>query len=518
MKKKLLYTTAFAICFAGTSFAQVNSPTMYNGTSNNPGSTGSYYGSYATATGFHSLAGGYYSQATGSYSAALGVRTYATNSHAMAFGIDIRSTANRSVTIGSGVGNGLSNALVNNIDRSLMVGFNSTVPTLFVGPSSGGTTTGDVGIGNSAPTTKLDVTGDMRVTERMSVGTSPLSSTLLNMFSTTDRCIYAISGDWSSGIGADIRGGHRGVFGMAGVTITGGVQPSTTYGVWGIADTGKDISCGVHGDGTGTSTGYAYGVWGTALGGGIANYGVYGTGSAGFGPFYAGYFAGDVYTTGLYLPSDEQLKVNVESLSATERLMMLQPKQYNYKTEEFGRMNLPAGVQMGFMAQELEEVFPGLVKETIQPPKVDEDGEIIEEGLTYKAVNYVGLVPVLTATVQEQQKQIEALKERLSQLEGTSTNDPALSLDAVNAELYQNTPNPFSSRTTIRYSVPETAQTASILIFDMNGALKNTLRADVTSEGEVVLDANQMKPGMYIYALLVDGKEVASKRMILTSN
>lgn len=509
---------ALATCIAGTSFAQINSATMYNGTSSSPGTTGSYYGSYATATGFHSFAGGYYSQATGSYSAAMGVRTYATNSHAMAFGIDIRSTANRSVTIGSGVGNGVSNALVNNIDRSLMVGFNSTVPTLFVGSSSGGTTTGDVGIGNSAPTTKLDVTGDMRVTERMGVGTSPLGSTLLNMFSTTDRCIYAISGDWSSGIGADIRGGSRGVFGMAGVTFTGGTQPSTTYGVWGIAGTGEDITCGVHGDANGTSTGYAYGVWGSAYAGGIASYGVYGTGSPGFGPFYAGYFDGDVYTTGLYLPSDEQLKVNVENLSATEKLMLLRPKQYNYKTDEFGRMNLPEGLQMGFMAQELEEVFPGLVKETIQPPKTDEDGEIIEEGITYKAVNYIGLVPVLTATVQEQQQQIETLIERIAQLEGTSVNDPALSLDAANAELYQNTPNPFSSRTTIRYSVPESAQTVSILIFDMNGALKSTLNAEVTSQGEVVVNANQMEPGMYIYALLVDGKEVASKRMILTSN
>jgi hypothetical protein len=518
MKNKLLALTVCTFLMGSTSFAQVNSPTMYLGTTVNPGTTGSYYGTFATATGFHSFAGGYYSVATGSYSTALGVRTHATNSHAMSFGIDVRATANRSMTIGSGVGNGVSNALINNIDRSLMVGFNSTVPTFFVGPSSGGTTTGNVGIGNSAPTTKLDISGDLRVTDRMSVGTSPSSSTLLNMFSTTDRCIYAVSGNWNSGIGADIRGGNRGIFGMAGITITGGTQPSTTYGVWGIAGTGEDITCGVHGDGQGTSTGYAYGVWGSAYAGGIASYGVYGTGSPGFGPFYAGYFDGDVYTTGLYLPSDEQLKVNVENLSATEKLMLLQPKQYNYKTDEFDRMNLPSGVQMGFMAQDLEEVFPGLVKESIQPPKVDENGEILEEGITYKAVNYIGLVPVLTATIQEQQQVIEDLEERLSKLEGTSTNDPALDLEMTNAELFQNTPNPFSTRTTIRYSVPESANTVSILIFDMNGGLKNTLRAEVTQEGSVTVDANELEPGMYIYSLVVDGKEIASKRMIITAN
>jgi len=530
MKKKLFFLTASLMLTCGLTYAQVNSPTMYKGSSVNPGTSGSYYGTNATATGYHSFAGGrfvnatgsysmangLYSDATGAYSYAFGVRTYATNSHAMSFGIDVRATGNRSITIGSGVGNGVSNALVNNIDRSLMVGFNSTVPTLFVGSSSGGTTTGNVGIGNSAPSAKLHVTGDARVTERMGVGAAPISGTVLNLFSNTDRTIYALSGNWNAGVGAEIRGGSRGVFGIAGATFTSGTQPTETYGVWGIGVLGSSLSCGVHGDGTGEPAGYAYGVWGTAIAGGIASYGVYGNGSGGFGPFYAGYFDGDVYTTGMYMSSDERLKENVDDLKVADKLMMLQPKEYTYKTQDFERMNLPEGTQMGFIAQELEEVFPELVKETVQPPKVDEDGKIIEEGITFKTVNYVGLIPALTATVQEQQKTIEELKARIDMLEEGGNSSPGL--DIEKAELFQNTPNPFNTRTTIRYSLPESIQTASILIFDMNGALKETLQAEVSESGRVELSANQLQPGMYIYTLVADGKEVDSKRMIISNH
>jgi len=53
---------------------------------------------------------------------------------------------------------------VNNTASSLMVGFNSTVPTLFVGPASGVGTYGKVGIAKSNPATALDVNGTVTAT------------------------------------------------------------------------------------------------------------------------------------------------------------------------------------------------------------------------------------------------------------------------------------------------------------------------------------------------------------------
>jgi hypothetical protein len=46
------------------------------------------------------------------------------------------------------IGRGTSGFLINDKNNSLMIGFNSNLPTLFVSPSSGSGTTGKIGIGN----------------------------------------------------------------------------------------------------------------------------------------------------------------------------------------------------------------------------------------------------------------------------------------------------------------------------------------------------------------------------------
>jgi hypothetical protein len=78
---------------------------------------------------------------------------------------------------------------------------------------------------------------------------------------------------------------------------------------------------------------------------------------------YAGYFSGNVYCTGSYLPSDERLKENIQPLqNALDKVMKLDVNTYSYKTSEFPEMNLPTGMQTGFTAQNIESVFPELVK------------------------------------------------------------------------------------------------------------------------------------------------------------
>ena len=65
------------------------------------------------------------------------------------------------MVIGSGTGNADAKALINNVPNSLMVGFNSSMPTLFVSNSSGFNSTGKVGIGNvTSPESKLHIKSD----------------------------------------------------------------------------------------------------------------------------------------------------------------------------------------------------------------------------------------------------------------------------------------------------------------------------------------------------------------------
>lgn len=78
-------------------------------------------------------------------------------------------------------------------------------------------------------------------------------------------------------------------------------------------------------------------------------------------------------------------------------------------------MNLPEGEQFGFLAQDLEEVFPNLVhkQKHIENPTEKKEDIITKE---YNSVDYMSLIPVLTKALQEQQVMIEELKKEVEEL------------------------------------------------------------------------------------------------------
>jgi hypothetical protein len=124
---------------------------------------------------------------------------------------------------------------------------------------------------------------------------------------------------------------------------------------------------------------------------------------------YAAYFSGNVYCSGSYLPSDEKLKENIQPLqNALDKVMKLNVKTYYFKTTEFPEMNLPTEIQNGFTAQNIESVFPELVK--FNPAKK-------EQPEAFKAINYMGMIPVLTEAIQEQQRQIETKDAKIDHLQ-----------------------------------------------------------------------------------------------------
>jgi hypothetical protein len=140
-----------------------------------------------------------------------------------------------------------------------------------------------------------------------------------------------------------------------------------------------------------TGTGTRYGVYGTAVGG-ATNYGVYCAGNGGY--------------TGTWVAvSDEKFKKNFEPINGALGLInQLQPTSYEMKTNEFPSMNFPTIRQYGFIAQDLEKVIPLLVEKGVAP------GVQKDQPIDYKGVNYIGLIPVLTQAIKEQQQQIEDLK------------------------------------------------------------------------------------------------------------
>lgn len=155
---------------------------------------------------------------------------------------------------------------------------------------------------------------------------------------------------------------------------------------------------------------------------GIANTGVRGIGAFGIigdGSSRAGYFGGDLeYTGTLHGPSDRKLKTILKSDETfLERVMLLTPKKYKYKTDEFSAMRLPSITQYGFIAQELEKVFPNLVHESIVPANHDMDGKLISPKIEYKSVSMIDMIPILTKSLQELAQENQDYKTRVEQLE-----------------------------------------------------------------------------------------------------
>jgi len=96
--------------------------------------------------------------------------------------------------------------------------------------------------------------------------------------------------------------------------------------------------------------------------------------------------------------------------------MQLQPKSYTYKQRGllYESMALKPGVQYGLIAQDVEKVFPELVRDIVHPAKGDEDGNEVGETFNYKSMDYTELIPLLLTAIQEQQDEINALKSALS--------------------------------------------------------------------------------------------------------
>ncbi|UPT67026.1 MAG: tail fiber domain-containing protein [Sphingobacteriales bacterium JAD_PAG50586_3] len=240
--------------------------------------------------------------------------------------------------------------------------------------------TDNVGIGTFAPTAKLHVV-----------------STLANggLFTTT-----VASNSAGAVNGTNLATGNSDGIGVRGYAIAA----NEGYGLGGSFE-GNYI--GARGDVNTTATFGAIGLQGSASGGGGIRYGVSGTASG--GTFnYGLYCIGNGGYTGTWTQvSDRKFKTNIQDMDgALSRIMQVSAKTYDMRIDEFPSLNLSKGTQFGFVAQELETVFPELVENGAAP------GVNKEDVINYKGVNYIGMVPVLTKAIQEQQVIIEDLKKQ----------------------------------------------------------------------------------------------------------
>jgi Chaperone of endosialidase/Secretion system C-terminal sorting domain len=236
---------------------------------------------------------------------------------------------------------------------------------------------------------------------------------------------------------------------------------------------------------------------------------------------FAGYFNGLLYSSTQVASSDASLKKDVKiEISNLEKITKLNPVTYNYIQKNDVGLNLPQQLQHGFIAQELEKVFPELVLNLLHPFFNEKNEQTGTKSL--KGVNYNGLISVLVASVKELNTEIVALKEKLANNEKvvivkSNKNLTNSELDLLNEKGYylgQNTPNPFKTSTIIEYSLPNDNAEVSLMIFNLSGQTIKEYRL-TDKKGTININQGELTKGLYLYSLISNGQEIATKKMLV---
>jgi hypothetical protein len=107
-------------------------------------------------------------------------------------------------------------------------------------------------------------------------------------------------------------------------------------------------------------------------------------------------------SSGAWTGSDIRWKKNISEITnSLSGLLELKAVNYDLKSDEFPEMGFENSRQIGLIAQDVEKIFPGLVK---------------TDGKGYKSVSYEKLSVLLVEGMKEQQKQMDQMKKEIELL------------------------------------------------------------------------------------------------------
>jgi hypothetical protein len=363
---------------------------------------------------------------------------------------------------------------------------------------------------------------------------------------------FAKDADFNYGVQGQALSGEYGAFayGLYGEALGNG-QNNGSFNI-GIFGTGANGSVNFGGMLSASSSNTNYGAFALAWGG-QQNYGIWAEAPQYTvpGASVAAYINGNLAGTGINLyASDAKFKQNISSLSnATTIINHLNPRSYNFNLTNYPYINLNPGNQFGFVAQELEQVLPDLVKQSIFRAEYDSTGHMIHDTVQYKSINYIGLIPIVVQAIKEiNQKndslthcltgKIDSLKQIINNYENrfnnlelminncchpstksmlNNNNNEVTEVELENIQaivLDQNVPNPFAENTLINYFIPENINFAQIIFTDNYGRIMKTVDIKTSGKGMIKVYAANLSSGIYTYSLIVDGKVVDSKKMV----
>lgn len=401
-------------------------------------------------------------------------------------------------------------------------GSNSHISTAYAGNSGCPQQDRGVGIGVQAPKNKLSVFHDGSAAAGFSTNAVTLSTHRSDVntgvgvhgtaFTTSSSVMNSnYGGTPNNPVGFPAIGTARTYTGVLGTSGAG----AYSFGVEGFASIGNttvDVAremVGVAGTGKAANNSQrCIGVYGYAEG-------------AQNGNNWAGWFDGLTFCPlGVWSASDGQFKHDVQPLTgASELIAALHPRTYQFNAEAYGFMGFEPGTHAGLMADEVAEVLPYIVKDALRPEQYNSDGELIAPEVSFKAINYQELIPILIASNKEQQERIARLEEMVaaccaSGVKSRTTvegNDLGL-LDKNGDHRLMIQPNPFNERTSVSFIIEEAGR-AQLIVNSSDGKDLTVLQDTTLPVGEHRYEWNTsaIEPGMYYLTLVVEGKPVVKK-------
>ena len=121
-------------------------------------------------------------------------------------------------------------------------------------------------------------------------------------------------------------------------------------------------------------------------------------------PTYELEVTGNVAVNGVFVHSDKRWKKNIETIDyALDKVLKLRGVSFEWRSEELWDKNFVKGEQIGFIAQEVEDVVPEVV---------------VTDNQGYKLLDYSKLTALLIEAVKELKTENKNLEKRVEILEG----------------------------------------------------------------------------------------------------
>lgn len=136
-------------------------------------------------------------------------------------------------------------------------------------------------------------------------------------------------------------------------------------------------------------------------------------------------------------------------------------------------------------------------------------------GNVTKHSKIVILLREMNETIEKQQNQITLLQNKISSFK-KDLSSGLLDVNNLTTSFSSNFPNPFSSSTTIDYTILKGVKDASIIIYNANGStIRKYNVKERESKGKLTIHKEGMKSGVYFYTLITDGIVIGTNKMIV---